>query len=149
MRSGTVAAVRSSTNSLLAPPMIVSLALSCQSVLAKPGLVDVSSNLRRGLFAFILTVTIPKVSELVQSTPPQRPPAAETKSGKYVFGTGSVGRAAANARSTLSGETTAPFAIVNEPDCVSGAESPRVTCSAYGDKNTPGAPRRGRQRKSR
>src|SRR3954449_4375522 len=109
MRNGTVPAVRSSTNSLFAPPLNVSFALICQSVLGNPGEVEVSSNLRRTLFAFPLIVAAPIASVLVQSAPPQSPPAAETKSEKKVSGAGVNGGRTAVSR--IVGGTTAPLRI--------------------------------------
>src|SRR3954447_16115687 len=117
MRNGTVTAVRSSTKNLFNPPLKVSFALSCQSVVGKPTLVDVSSNFRRVLFAFSLAVASPYDSGLVQSAPAQTPPLAETSSVNNVCGDGRRLR-----RSILSGETIAPFAIVNEPDCATASE---------------------------
>src|ERR1051326_6117304 len=115
MRNGTVPAVRSSTNSLFAPPLNVSFALICQSVLGKPDSVDVSSNLSRTLFAFALIVAAPIDSVLVQSAPPQRPPAAETKSEKNV--SGAVLKGGRTEVSRMFGGTTAPFRTVKTPLC--------------------------------
>jgi len=126
MRNGTVPAVRSSTNSLFAPPLNVSFALICQSVLGKPGEVDVSSNLRRTLFAFPLIVAVPMTSLLVQSAPPQRPPAAETKSGKNV--SGAVLNGGRTAFSRMFGGTTAPLRTVKTPLCT---RLPSLARSSY------------------
>ena len=121
-----MAAVRSSTKNLFAPPLKVSLALNCQSLPGKPASVDVSSNFRRTLFAFALIVAVPIDSVLVQSAPPQRPPAAETKSEKNVNGV-----AWGILRSMMLGVTTAPFATVNEPDCDTGFASRCMTRNSY------------------
>src|SRR4029079_7738210 len=115
MRNGTVAAVRSSTNSLLAPPLKLSFALICQSVVGKPARVEVSSNLRRTVFAFALMVALPIDSVLVQSAPPQRPPAAETKSEKKVLG--AVLKGGRTAVSRRLGGTTAPLRTLKDTDC--------------------------------
>jgi hypothetical protein len=78
--SGTVTAVRSSTKNLFAPPLNVSFALSCQSVVVKPAELEVSSNFRRVLLLFSLAVAMPYNSVLVQSAPAQTPPVAATSS---------------------------------------------------------------------
>ena len=58
--NGTVAAVMSSIENLLAPPLAESLAVSCQSWEGKPVPVLVSSNLMRVLFSFSRMVSKPK-----------------------------------------------------------------------------------------
>ncbi len=71
MVNGTVPAVISSIENLLAPPLAESFAVSCQSWLGKPAAVEVSSNLIRVLFSFSRIVSNPKLSLLTQSSPTQ------------------------------------------------------------------------------
>src|SRR6266404_6764655 len=81
MVNGTVPAVISSIENLLAPPLAESFAVSCQSWLGKPAAVEVSSNLIRVLFSFSRIVSNPKLSLLTQSSPTQALPCTIKSSG--------------------------------------------------------------------
>ncbi len=67
--NGTVAAVMSSMENFSAPPLALSLAVSCQSCVGKPTDVLVSWNLMRVLFSLSRIVSKPKDSLTTQSSP--------------------------------------------------------------------------------
>src|SRR5438105_12692806 len=72
--NGVFEFVTSSIENLFAPPLALSFAVSCQSLLGKPEDVLVSSNLMRVLFSLRRIVSKPNDSLTTQSRPTQRLP---------------------------------------------------------------------------
>ena len=140
--NGTVAAVMSSIENLLAPPLAESLAVSCQSVVGKPVPVLVSSNLIRVLFSLSRMVSKPKLSLFTQSRPMQALPWTIRSSAITWSFTGRPGAAAlaggaADPGSRASGATTAPLTTAKVPLCTS---SPAGSRPALLSRSTAAAP---------
>src|SRR5436305_973659 len=131
--NGTVAAVMSSIENLLAPPLAESFAVSCQSWFGKPVPVLVSSNLMRVLFSFSRMVSKPKLSLLTQSRPMQALPCTIRSSAITWSSTGRpVGLPApapltggSGLGSTASGATSAPATTRKVPDCTRSPDGSR------------------------
>src|SRR5947209_1532397 len=130
--NGVFEFVTSSIENLFAPPLALSFAVSCQSLLGKPEDVLVSSNLMRVLFSLRRIVSKPNDSLTTQSRPMQALPCTMMSSAVTTSCTFTGGAAlplAADPEGTdivlgvmrrgasdKSGEMNAPFATVNAPD---------------------------------